>query len=193
MIHRGSQRLSVRNEWSELMSFSPNSDLKKINFPANIVFFLVYLCPFSRQNHATNTNGTWHTRTHTHTLDISHIFLTSLKLPIFAPESCDGDAGEHLLGVPIVAVPSNFPLPQDGSCPHNVHVSYFHMLFGWEKGFSVAKTTILVVHITYMSCFWNAKPTSFYLYSNSCWLRPWWFVYQLLLGRIPKFCWLKFA
>jgi hypothetical protein len=64
-------------------------------------------------------------------------------------------------------------LPQDGSCPHNVHVSYFHMLFGWEKGFSVAKTTILVVHITYMSCFWNAKPASFYLYSNSCWLRPW--------------------
>ena len=115
--------------------FQPKLGFEKINFPANIAFFLVYLCPFSRQNH----KHQWKmTHAHTHTHDISHIFLTSLKLPIFAPESCDGDAGEHLLGVLIVAVPSNFPLPQDGSCPHNVHVSYFHMLFNWEKGFSVA-------------------------------------------------------
>ena len=192
MIHRGSQRLSVRNEWSELMSFSPNSDLKKSIFLLTLYFFW-YTCAHFPGKTMPQIPMEHDTHAHTHTLDISHIFLTSLKLPIFAPESCDGDAGEHLLGVPIVAVPSNFPLPQDGSCPHNVHVSYFHMLFGWEKGFSVAKTTILVVHITYMSCFWNAKPTSFYLYSNSCWLRPWWFVYQLLLGRIPKFCWLKFA
>jgi hypothetical protein len=111
------------------MSFSPNSGLKKSIFLLTLHFFW-YTCAHFPGKTMPQIPMEHDTRTHTHAFDISHIFLTSLKLPIFAPESCDGDAGEHLLGVLIVAVPSNFPLPQDGSCPHNVHVSYFHMLFG---------------------------------------------------------------